>query len=385
MGQSFVHGLDLVEREFVRIQRSTDEAGGSLPKGDDDDPYAPLAALKTNLTYSMIRKFVISDTLSVNLRHVAVIYCLDGNKDGVFSLDDLTNFVKWVYQEVSNDVPAEEFSEVVQAKASLRMWKECRLQAQQALSARDPNIVVQQQSTPGLNAVDTSDEDKDSELHDAAAVHFVNWMLIFLERNFPPQLPVGQPSAQPRCGIFDASNAVPEAPNPHAQLPGAVEEDYFLSSITSFHRSTTGFLEQQQQRDGVPILNVPQLQLPIHPQQQHHQREDANDNKTGSNDSVKRDQLDRFMLSIESAICVFQLLHVRESYGMSFTQFSRVLMPVSLRQACSWYLDDIPPIEKAGEADQPFWVSKMALVPLLTSFIRSYWRILNRLGLGCLV
>ncbi|CUF11507.1 Hypothetical protein, putative, partial [Bodo saltans] len=235
MGQSFVFALNHVENEFVRVQQiphqpnslegSTTSAPGhhsSYAPGarsavvDDDDPYEAQARLSTNIEYSTLQHIVLPESIRqhivlpesirVNTSHIAVLYCIDGNRDGVFSYDDLTNFVKWVYQEVPADVSAEDFAETVQAKATLRLWKECRQYAE----AR--------RATTRESHHDESDEGDGQAYRDEAppeaADYFVDWMVRFLNRNFPLMVPkISEAASTPTTS---------RTPPPAVSLPGLI-------------------------------------------------------------------------------------------------------------------------------------------------------------------
>jgi hypothetical protein len=394
MGQSFAVALDFVEREFVRVQNSQQQQEGttttvpSAGKNDDDDPYATLAALKTNITYPMVRKISIPETIRVNLRHVAIAYCLDGNQDGLYSIDDLTNFVKWVYQEVPADIAAEDFAEVVQAKATLRMWRECR---QKAAAERGESAAVSSSAAAAAAAADETAqapeaptagttpqlqaEDDEAELHDAAAVHFVKWMMLFLERNFPPvtasaSAPQHPPSTAPRPPQHsELPTIVSDEVRRQASLPGTVMEDDMLGSINSFNQSSIGLVHP-------PVPPLPPLQCPSR---------DLMSPRDGeipwsAASHTQAAAVSRWALGLDAIACIYQLLNVRESYGMSFHQFCRVLSSSGVPRGQAQKSPLAEP-----QLPVPIWVSRMALVPLLTSFIRSYWRILSRLGLTSLL
>lgn len=358
MGQSFVFALDHVEKEFVRIQQvghpnsleaSTNSippsCSGAVSKGnvessheDEVDPYEAQAQLATNLQFSAIQKIVLPESIRVNTNHIAVLYCLDGNRDGVFSYDDLTNFVKWVYQEVPADVTAEDFGETVQAKATLRMWKECR---QYAESRRV--------SGGSEDASDYEQEPRD-ESPPAAADYFVDWMIRFLNRNFPLMVPVCA-----ECTSTPTTSRTP--PPPVASLPGLVigtEDRQGFPHLPDVPPPSSSCFAYTS---AAAAVHVPDI--------------------FGSN-------------ALE---CLYELLNVRDGYGMTLQQFERVLQCNSVSPAVGVGEPETLLSSKADDQSmgkQPVnanlvRISKNSIVPLLTSFIRSYWRILSRLGLGVLL
>jgi hypothetical protein len=344
MGQSFVFALDHVEKEFVRVQElaqsnSLEGSTNSMPPilgldtkscgkenpandDDDDDPYAAQARLQTNILFRTLQKVVLPESIRVNIAHIAVLYCIDSNHDGVFSYDDLTNFVKWVYQEVPADVLPEDFAEAVQAKATLRMWKECR---QHAESRRHP-------TTTG----ETSDnEEQDVGLRDEApaeaADYFVDWVVRFLERNYPLVV-----TKATECASTPTTSRTPP---PVTSLPGMVAGD---------ERTPAPELPTAPPPVRSPVSCYPPPPTELVPD----------------------------VFGWDAVECLYLLLNVQDGYGMTIQQFARVLQQNTDTVALK--LDTV-------KQQQLVHVKKSSIVPLLTSFIRSYWRILSRLGLGVLL
>jgi hypothetical protein len=339
MGQSFVFALDHVEKEFVRVQQvshqpnslegSTSSANGHrtyTSSGtqivDDDDPYAAQAQLSTNIEYSTLQHIVLPESIRVNTSHIAVLYCIDGNRDGVFSYDDLTNFVKWVYQEVPADVSSEDFAETVQARATLRLWKECRQYAESRRAA-----------TRDGRHDDSDDADGQvyrDEAPPEAADYFVDWMIRFLNRNFPLMLP--------KTAENTLTPTTSRTPPPAVGLPGLI-----------------GSVDEEEGQDNAPHL--PEAPPPppsfIAPS------------------AVK--VLVPDVYGWDALECLYVFLNVRDGYGMTIQQFERVLH------------NDTHHSKDAAKQPHLVRIKKSSVVPLLTSFIRSYWRILSRLGLGVLM
>lgn len=352
MGQSFVFALNHVENEFVRVQQishhqsnslegSTSSAPGNAHPppnidagSDDDDPYKAQARLATNIEYASLQRIVLPESIRVNMQHIAVLYCIDGNRDGVFSYDDLTNFVKWVYQEVPADVSAEDFAETVQAKATLRLWKECRQYAEsrRAVAREDHQ--------------DDVDEGEGQTLRDEAlpeaADYFVDWVVRFLDRNFP--LMVSKEVEQ------TSTPTTSRTPPPAVSLPGLV----------------VGSTEEAAQYDAPRLPDGPPPSLFIPP-------------------STAKVVLPD-VYGWEALECLYVLLNVRDGYGMTIHQFERVLQSSTHRAVAAGSESATQHHSKDG-SKQPHQIriKKSSIVPLLTSFIRSYWRILSRLGLGVLL
>lgn len=77
---------------------------------------------RRNLRYDELSEFNLPDDFRVDTKHVAVLYVLDANKDGVFAYDDLMSFVMWTASNLPHDTTAQDFGEQVQARCVLQMW-----------------------------------------------------------------------------------------------------------------------------------------------------------------------------------------------------------------------------------------------------------------------
>jgi hypothetical protein len=111
MGQqhSYFRAVELIEREFERVQRD------EIPTGDID----------RNINLTQLQRFSLPEMFRLNTRHVAVLYVVDFNKDGLYSLDDFLNFARWVNDVLPSDREVLDFAETVQSRCVLKMWSDC--------------------------------------------------------------------------------------------------------------------------------------------------------------------------------------------------------------------------------------------------------------------
>eukprot|EP00672_Neobodo_designis_P010234 CAMPEP_0174855054 /NCGR_PEP_ID=MMETSP1114-20130205/32363_1 /TAXON_ID=312471 /ORGANISM="Neobodo designis, Strain CCAP 1951/1" /LENGTH=347 /DNA_ID=CAMNT_0016089769 /DNA_START=30 /DNA_END=1069 /DNA_ORIENTATION=- len=131
MGQAFSYALDTAEREFVRVQgvASAEEAGRAV-------------------NYHQLRNMQLPEDLAPNTKHVAVLFSIDAGLDGVFSFDDLRNFIGWAADVMPGSAAGDDFAAQLQARCIFRLWSSVR-------------------QSPRGNDV------------------FIDWLLLLAERAFP--------------------------------------------------------------------------------------------------------------------------------------------------------------------------------------------------------
>jgi hypothetical protein len=109
MGQAFAFLLDTAENEFLRVQ------------GVDSAEHAGRA-----ITYQQLRQMRLPEDYTVNTKHLAVLFCIDANNDGVVSYDDLRNFISWAADVLPPAQQGEEFAAALEARCMLRLWSRVR-------------------------------------------------------------------------------------------------------------------------------------------------------------------------------------------------------------------------------------------------------------------
>lgn len=84
-------------------------------------------ARKVLFTYPSLLLIRFLDGMSIDLGHLAVLFVLDADKDGLFSWRDIESFVEWVHNTLPEDEKehGSEFSEAVHARCVLQMWRDC--------------------------------------------------------------------------------------------------------------------------------------------------------------------------------------------------------------------------------------------------------------------
>ena len=107
MGSAYSNVLELVESEFLRVQGA-----------------ATIQEAGRGITYAQLRQVRLPDEFTLDFSHVGVLYCLDANKDGWFSYDDVVGFVRFVALLPHSRGADGDFCEMVQARCWLRVWKD---------------------------------------------------------------------------------------------------------------------------------------------------------------------------------------------------------------------------------------------------------------------
>eukprot|EP00744_Colponema_vietnamica_P013426 GILI01018812.1.p1 GENE.GILI01018812.1~~GILI01018812.1.p1 ORF type:complete len:452 (+),score=51.45 GILI01018812.1:28-1383(+) len=82
---------------------------------------------KVLFTYPSLLLIRFLDGMTIDLGHLAVLFVLDADKDGLFSWRDIESFVEWVHNTLPEDEKEHgaEFSEAVHARCVLQMWRDC--------------------------------------------------------------------------------------------------------------------------------------------------------------------------------------------------------------------------------------------------------------------
>lgn len=103
MGQAYSYVLDTAEREFARVQKTDGHHAGQA------------------ITYSQLRRMQFPEDYAPDTRHLAVVFCMDFNRDGRFSYDDMRNFINWA----ADAVPAahtDDFTAQLEARCLIKLW-----------------------------------------------------------------------------------------------------------------------------------------------------------------------------------------------------------------------------------------------------------------------
>jgi hypothetical protein len=441
MGQLFTYALDVVEKEFARVQCTT--------PGANAEPEVDPSKLARNIRYDQLKQFNLPESIHVEVDHIAVLFVLDANHDGLFSCEDLTEFVKWLATEMPHDVPVDEFCETARAKCVLEFWRRCRAKGVEMANrptrrgtlpplpagpsgspAKTPVRDAQVESPPSPFPSTTAADPSDYSLQ-LAEGFFSDWLLLLLLKNFedfcfanPADMRV---SPAPLCPPPSRTVITVEAED---QLPGAVQvddsTDVSRSSSPRHTEDGSRDLDVSRKSDGSgffsPVSSNENLLEIVNPGS--HLRPTPLNSSPPPRPAVHPESM---LVGLTPMFFVYTILNVSDGYGLSFTNFCHILNPRNLRPhpepahhrslnsssseaQLNAYHSFPPPIGAStslsavaghwraeiakaqanlrgttSDEQQEFAVPSHALKTCLMSFVGSYWRILSRLGLEMLL
>ncbi|RNF01862.1 uncharacterized protein Tco025E_08538, partial [Trypanosoma conorhini] len=88
---------------------------------------------KLLLTLSDVRSIalLLPECLSgIDLHHLSLLFVLDGDRDGMFSLSDLRKFINWALLAIPDETALDDLTETLKGRAVLRCWYTCHLESQ---------------------------------------------------------------------------------------------------------------------------------------------------------------------------------------------------------------------------------------------------------------
>eukprot|EP00659_Diplonema_papillatum_P006082 gene6082-9343_t len=139
MGGTHANVLQHLEDEFEKAangaQKST-AADSQAKAGDGDDSedvwkqYQRMidASQRHSIGLKKLMGFKPIEGLPLDVTHLGVLYVLDNGKNGRFSLTDLKSFALWCAQNIPGHLSEDAFQAEVQAKTTILLWKDCRMQ-----------------------------------------------------------------------------------------------------------------------------------------------------------------------------------------------------------------------------------------------------------------
>lgn len=119
---SLAHFQNEVDSKFLRPLEASVQSQRSLCGLSFEE-----RARKILFTYPSLLLLNFMDGMSVDLGHLAVLFVLDSDKDGLFSWQDISSFLEWIHTTIPTDEKdlGSAFSEAVHARCVLQMWREC--------------------------------------------------------------------------------------------------------------------------------------------------------------------------------------------------------------------------------------------------------------------
>jgi hypothetical protein len=218
MGNAYSNMLDIVEREFVRVQQLDD--GAEAARG---------------ITFAQLKDVRLPDDYAVDTSHIAVLFCLDANRDGWFSYDDLVNFLQWaaLSSGTASTAHGHAAADALQARCVLRRWKLC-IEAARAKERGGP--LEGSGGSDDDGAFDFSLADADDTIAADPTV-FVDWFMLLLEKTHPTSVErvvfaaAGEGEADVTLGTPPAEAWAPDTTAPHRAAPVPNVADNSLEAV----------------------------------------------------------------------------------------------------------------------------------------------------------
>jgi hypothetical protein len=257
MGQAFSYALETAESEFVRVQNvaTAEEAGRAV-------------------NYHQLRNMRLPDELAPNTKHVAVLFSIDAGLDGVFSFDDLRNFIGWAADVMpSAAAGGDDFAAQLQARCIFRLWSTVR-------------------HSPRGNDI------------------FIDWILLLAERAYPQH--VLRPSVErggDNDGLFGDDDSSVSASDLASSDSSAAEAIDNVSQIAGDGGQGFDGDRSHVDGDGAPLDHVEAMMAGI-------------ERQNGASNDVEGERR-RFGAAVVSLL--YELLQLDAVYGLDFDGFLSLL------------------------------------------------------------
>ena len=309
MGTSHSTAIEVVEKEFLRVQMPSSRNGSALEGNNEVEIFSKP---RRNITHLELLQMNLPDAFRVDVQHIAVLFVLDANKDGLFSYDDIVAFINWVAATVPSDTGGSEMADAVQARCVLRMWKDC-------LNPTRPVL-----RTAGLPL---KKEDPNEGLTSAAAVYFSSWCCQFLRTSYPCSVPLsgGRGKQVRRTPSFTLSS-VPTAPLHRPLLIGRVVDDHSSSGDDVEFEGLTREQRDIQKRFRSPVARIPPTALFI-PASLTVRDHTATDSGIEGGTGERDEDTCSSVFGVAATQALYSMLNVSEGYGLNFLTFCQVLGP----------------------------------------------------------
>ena len=336
---SYFRAVSLVEREFERVQRE------EIPVGE----------IERNINFTQLQRFSLPEMYRLNTSHVAVLYVVDFNKDGLYSLDDFLNFARWVYEVLPSDRELSDFAESVQSRCVLKMWSDC----EDLAGPGGPSKV------------------------------FVNWFVMMLSRSFP---------LKPKVTTETSSNGGTANSQRDEAMPlwKPMELPPLAAMRTAAEKMRNWVPRDDGGEEGEDDSCRPPGTVMVN----------SDDDEEEEEDEFLRPILPQVEAELQFSLAavhgMYLALNVREAYGLPFSVMCKILNPAlgennnrfgtdsmarSMSVIAAYSMDgsvvrrdSLPPAYAAAGGDD-FTVPEKTMRTFVESFIEAYWDILRRLGL----
>ncbi|KEG10140.1 hypothetical protein DQ04_04131080 [Trypanosoma grayi] len=402
MGQASSFALRSVDRGLRRFlhQRSSEKHSPLQEGGDEESGFFTSTGPRKDtdiyfFTVNDLRALAafLPECLSaVDLHHLPLLFVLDGDRDGLFSLNDLKQFIAWAIETLPSETSLDDVTEVLRGRTVLRCWLSCHVESQK------------QRGGKGVCAAREESHDSDSR---ESRVYFVRWALKLLES--------AETEDFSSSFAFTPSSLLPFPSDPsdvaRDELLGASEGKPLVARIVALEfgekPSLTGAsTDKQSYRDVYedppplpPEFNVHAVPLSS-PRRPASARFCGQRNKRESVESSRDSP--RNVFGIKALEELYQDLSVGELYGLSFWGLCQMLSPqgaeevekaASLQKsdatvtwmdaetAVNHHLQLACNSDTQTEPVSSFCVTTEAVEGFLMCFCKAYWNTLRRLGL----
>lgn len=309
MGQAYGHVLTVVENEFVRVQAVDD-----------------VAEAGKHVDFVQLRQMRLPEEYAMNVKHIGVLFCIDSNRDGVFSYDDLRGFVDWCNDVLPPDIGDGDVVATLQGTCLLRLWSVCR-------AAPDGDDV------------------------------FVDWVLMLLERTYPKH--VWRPQSPADSTTVDTTNS------------SGTDNDETADEVRIDDVSGSAIFGDTMLDDAPPL--APVGSGPVLPQGKH---------RYGS--ACTALTYDLLQLGSVYGLSYATFVDMLHAAGGTTAVLDESTTPVHSPQSLDdssvrRTSFDVPEGDEEPPGDpETNWVGEPALRAFVAAFVESLWVTLDRLGLSML-
>ncbi|KAH9599279.1 hypothetical protein LSM04_003330 [Trypanosoma melophagium] len=402
MGQASSFALKSVERACRRYVEQNDHGNGhpyqecNIKEIEHFSSSQSLGLLDSFLfTINDLREITtfLPETLStVDLHHLPLLFVLDNDKDGLFSYDDLQQFISWSMEAVPKEVSIDDVIDVLRGQSVLRCWYMCCMESQKRENGISEGIISERDEN-----VDTLESRE----------YFTHWVLKLLHSTDTKS-----------SSLKSIVSSLPLLPNPDesntmvtSELFGNAKENSSVAHIGGQEaREEQSTLELNCRKGSCCNIYDEHLPLstkciednaPLSVPCEHYSVFLKGENRRW-NDKESKEYLSQKGFGIEAVKELYEDLMVSELYGLSFWGLCQMLNPCSagrVEKAASlerkdatilWLnaeaavSDQLQLIKNMTPLSEPvtsFFVTVKIIEGFLMCFCKAYWHNLRRLGL----
>ncbi|ORC87818.1 uncharacterized protein TM35_000202270 [Trypanosoma theileri] len=403
MGQASSFALKSVERACRRHVEHKDQ-GNCHPDQESDikeiEPFSSPQSLVSMdsflFTINDLREmtsFLPESLSNVDLHHLPLLFVLDNDKDGLFSYDDLQQFIAWSMEAVPKEISIDDLMDVLRGRAVLRCWYVCCMESQKGGDGIKEGIVLGKDEN-----VDTLESRE----------YFTHWVLKLLHtidndtfslKSIIPSLPLLPKPNESNTMATNELFGVPGENSSVAHIGGnETREEQSTLKVNCKKGYWCNVYDEQPQislesTGGNVLLSTPCEDYSLFLKEEKR--------KWNEEDSEKYSSEKGF--GIEALKELYEDLMVSELYGLSFWGFCQILNPYSaekVEKAASLERKDATILWMSAEAavsDQlqlirnmsaesepvtSFFATVESVEGFLMCFCNAYWNTLKCFGLN---